>query len=63
MFQRREGRSKLQIVTMASPTRSAKNSESSFWIAADFAVAADGKATELVIDGRKGVRVPDGASK
>jgi CubicO group peptidase (beta-lactamase class C family) len=35
----------------------------SFWIAADFTVSADGKATELVIDGRKGVRVADGAGK
>lgn len=29
----------------------------SFWIPADFTLGADGRATELVIDGRKGVRV------
>ena len=29
----------------------------SFWIPADFTIGADGTATELVIDGRKGVRV------
>ena len=29
----------------------------SFWIPADFTIGADGNATELVIDGRKGVRV------
>jgi CubicO group peptidase (beta-lactamase class C family) len=32
----------------------------SFWIAADFKMGADGKATSLVIDGRKGVRVRGG---
>lgn len=30
----------------------------SFWIPADFTIGADGKATELIIDGRKGVRQP-----
>lgn len=31
----------------------------SFWIPADFTIGADGNATELIIDGRKGVRVLD----
>lgn len=30
----------------------------SFWIPADFTIGPDGKAIELIIDGRKGVRVP-----
>ena len=30
----------------------------SFWIPADFTLGADGKATVLIIDGRKGTRVP-----
>lgn len=31
----------------------------SFWIGADFTLGADGKATSLAIDERKGIRVPD----
>ena len=34
----------------------------SFWIPADFTIGPDGKATELVIDGRKGVRVSGSAA-
>ena len=34
----------------------------SFWIPADFTIGPDGKATELVIDGRKGVRVSGAAA-
>jgi hypothetical protein len=31
----------------------------SFWIPADFTIGENGKATELTIDGRKGIRVAD----